>query len=191
MLAHIDWLEKTLEQLQQQIEALLAPRQEALDLLMSIPGISLVSALTILSEIGDDMSRFPSAAHLASWTGVCPGNKQSGGKRLSGKTTKGNPHIRAVLAEVVWAISHTKDNYLSAQYHRFARRVGKAKAITALSHSVLVIMYHVLKDKEAYKDLGTDYFDHLDKQRLAKQSIRRLEALGFHVTVEPQEGVSA
>jgi transposase len=112
MLAHIDWLERTLEQLRHQIEELLAPRQKTLDLLMSIPGIQLLSALTILSEIGDDMSRFPSASHLASWAGVCPGNKQSAGKRLSGKTTEGNPHLRAVLAEIVWVIAHLKDNYL-------------------------------------------------------------------------------
>ena len=191
MLAHIDWLEKTLEHLQQQIEALLAPRQEALELLMSIPGIQLLSALTILSEIGDEMSRFPSAKHLASWAGVCPGNKQSGGKRMSGKTTKGNPHLRAVLAEIVWVIAHMKDNYLSAQYHRLARRLGKAKAVTAVSHSVLVIIYHVLKDHKPYEDLGADYFDHLDTQRLANQSVKRLEALGFQVTLQPREEVPA
>ncbi len=101
---------------------------------------------------------------------------------MSGKTTKGNPHLRAVLAEVVWVIAHRKDNYLSAHSHRLARRLGKAKAVTAVSHSVLVIIYHVLKDKKAYEDLGADYFKHLDTERLAKQSIKRLEALGFHVT---------
>ena len=106
MLAHVDWLEKTLEQIHQQIEALLSPRQKALDLLMSISGIQLLSALTIVSEIGNDMSRFSSASHLASRAGVCPGNKQSGGKRLSGKTIEGNSHLKAVLAEIVWVISH-------------------------------------------------------------------------------------
>lgn len=190
MLAHIDWLESTLEHLQHQIEELLAPRQQTLDLLMSIPGIQLLSALTILSEIGEDMSRFPSASHLASWAGVCPGNKQSAGKRLSGKTTEGNPHLRAALVEIVWVITHLKDNYLSAQYHRFAKRLGKAKAVTAASHSVLVIIYHVLRDQKPYQDLGADYFDRLDTRRLANQSVKRLEALGFQVTLQPREEVS-
>jgi transposase len=158
---------------------------------MSIPGLKLLSALTILSEIGDDMSRFPSAKHLASWTGVCPGNKQSGGKRMSGTTTKGNAHLQAALAEVVWVISHMNDNYLSAQYHRLAKRIGKAKAVVAVSHSLLVIIYHVLRDNTPYQELGADYFDHLDTQRIANQSVKRLEALGFHVTLEPQKEVTA
>ena len=191
LLAHIDWLEKALEQLQREIEKQLSSYQKALDLLMSIPGLKLLSALTILSEIGDDMSRFPSAKHLASWAGVCPGNKQSGGKRMSGKTTKGNAHLQAALAEVVWVISHTNDNYLSAQYHRLAKRIGKAKAVVAVSHSLLVIIYHVLRDNKPYQELGADYFDHLDTQRIANQSVKRLEALGFHVTLEPQKEVTA
>jgi hypothetical protein len=98
---------------------------------------------------------------------VTPGNKQSAGKRLSGKTTEGNPHLRAALAEIVWVITHLKDNYLSAQYHRLAKRLGKAKAVTAASHSVLVIIYHVLRDQKPYQDLGADYFDRLDTRRLA------------------------
>src|SRR5207245_7433254 len=112
------------------------------------------------------MTRFPSAKHLASWAGVCPGNKQSGGKRLSGKTTQGNATLRAMLAEVVWVISHMKDNYLSAQYHRLARRLGKKKAVVAVSHSLLVIIYHVISTKQPYSAMGTDSLDHHDIARL-------------------------
>ncbi|MFL5690323.1 MAG: IS110 family transposase [Ktedonobacteraceae bacterium] len=187
LFAHIAFLENTIEHLQLDIEQRLSPFEEAMQLLLSIPGIQEITAAAILGEIGCDMSRFPSAKHLASWAGVCPGNKQSGGKRLSGKPTKGNPRLRAALAEGVWSISHKKDNYLSAQYHRFARRLGKPKAVMAVAHSVLVIIYHVLSDKQPYRDLGTEYFDSLDKERLARQSVRRLEALGFAVTVTTQE----
>jgi hypothetical protein len=133
------------------------------------------------------MSCFASAKHLASWAGVCPGNKQSGGKRLSGATSSGNPYLRAILGEVAWTISHMKDNYLSAQYHRIARRRGKQKAILAVSHSILLIIYHVLRDKKPYTDLGADYFDKLDTQRVQHHHVRRLEQLGFEVTLTPKQ----
>lgn len=187
ILAHLAFLEETLEQLQHDIEEQLCPFQEAMTLLMSIPGIQALSAATILGEIGDDMTRFPSAKHLASWAGVCPGNKQSGGKRLSGKTTKGNTTLRAILAEVVWVLSHMKDNYLSAQYHRLARRLGKNKAAMAVAHSLLVIIYHVLSTKQSYSDLGADYFEQRDSARLTQRSVRQLEALGYTVTLVPKE----
>lgn len=186
LLAHIDFLEATLAHLQQAIEDQLRPLEEAMELVQSIPGIQATAAATILAEIGVDMSRFPSHKHLASWAGVCPGNKQSGGKRLSSKTTKGNPHLRAVLAEVVWAIARTKQNYLSAQFHRLARRLGKKKAVVAISHSVLVIIYHVLQTKQPYTDLGADYFEKLDTTRLQQHHMRRLEQLGYQVTLTPK-----
>lgn len=186
MLAHVDFLEKTLTQLQQDIDTHLAPYEEAVELLQSIPGVQATAAATIIAEIGIDMSRFPSAKHLASWAGVCPGNRQSGGKRFSGATTHGNPYLRAMLAEVVWVISHTKNNYLSAQYHRLARRLGKKKAVVAVSHSLLVVMYHILLTKHPYVDLGADYLEQLDTARVQQHHIHRLEQLGFTVTLTPK-----
>jgi transposase len=131
------------------------------------------------------MSWFPSDRHIASWAGVCPGNKQSGGKRLSGQTTKGNPYLRSVLAEVAWAISHTKDNYLSAQFHRIARRRGQQKAVMAVAHSVLVILAPLLQEGRPYTDLGPDYFEKLEASRIERYHVRRLERLGYTVTLTP------
>ena len=187
ILAHIDFLEESLSQLQAEMEQYLNPFEEAMELVQSVVGISQTAAASIIAEIGADMTRFASDKHIASWAGVCPGNKQSGGKRLSGKTTKGNPYLRAILYEVAWAITHTKDNYLSAFYHRMARRHGKQKAITALAHKVLVIVYHILRTKKPYSDLGTDYFDQQDRGRIERHHIHRLEQLGYTVTLLPKE----
>ncbi len=187
ILAHIDFLETTLSQLVSEIEAQLTPYQEEKELLTSIPGIQPTTAAIIIAEIGVDMQVFPSAKHLASWAGVAPGNRQSGGRRLSGAITGGNPYLRSVLTQVAWAVSHTKDNYLSAQYHRLARRIGRKKALVALAHSILVIIYHVLRTKKPYVDLGADFFDKLDTVRIQQHHTRRLEQLGFTVTLTPKE----
>ena len=187
ILAHIDFLEESLAQVQQELEQRLGPFEEAMTLVEGVTGIQATAAAAILAEIGVDPSRFASAKHLASWAGVCPGNKQSGGRRLSGKPRKGTPYLRAVLAEVVWAISHTSGNYLSAQYHRLARRLGKKKAVVAVSHSVLVIIYHLLRTKKPYTDLGADYFAQLDKTRIERHHVHWLEQLGYTVTLTPKE----
>lgn len=173
-----------IETLSVEIETRLAPYEPHLARLEQIPGIGRTAAGAILAEIGSDMSRFPSAKHLASWAGVAPGNKQSGGKRLRAATTRGNTHLRAVLAEVVWVISHTKDNYLSAQFHRLARRLGKKRAIVAVSHSLIVIIYHLLQANQDYHDLGPQFFATLDTQRQRDTAVRRLQALGYTVTLE-------
>jgi len=187
ILAHIAFLEDSIQHVQQEIEQHLAPFEELLTLAQEVPGIQATAASAILAEIGPDMARFHSDKHLASWAGVCPGNKQSGGKRLSGATTQGNPYLRAILGEVAWAIAHTKDNYLSAFYHRIARRRGKQKAIMALCHKVLVILYHLWRYKKHYRDLGVDYFDQLDRTRVERHHIHRLEQLGYTVTLTPKE----
>ena len=187
ILAHIDFLEQSIAQVEREIEQHLRPFEEAVELVQSITGLQATTAAGILAEIGIDMTRFPSDKHLASWAGVCPGNKQSAGKRLSGKTTAGNTHLRALLGEAAWAAARTKGTYLSAYYHRIARRRGKKKAIVALEHKLLVIIYHVLLTKKPYSDLGADYFDQLEKTRLERHHIRRLEQLGYTVTITPKE----
>ncbi len=191
LLDHIGFLEGELDQLHSDIEQQLTPYGQLLDRLMQIPGIGRITAAAILAEIGSDMSRFPSAKHLASWAGVAPGNKQSGGKRLRAPANKGNTHLRAVLAEAVWVISHTKDNYLSAQYHRLARRIGAKRAIVAVSHSLLVIIYHMLRANQDYHDLGPHFFDTLDTTRQRDTAVRRLEALGYKVTLQEKKEVPA
>jgi len=180
ILAHIDFLEESLEQLLKEMEQYLDPFEEAMTLVQSVVGIKETAAASIIAEIGTDMTRFASDKHIASWAGVCPGNKQSGGKRLSSKMTKGNPYLRAILFEVAWAIAHTKDNYLSAFYHRMVRRHGKPKAIAALAHKVLVILYHILLTKKPYTDLGADYFDHQDRAHIERHHIHRASTTRLH-----------
>lgn len=186
----IDFLQGQIEQLSVAIDEDLHPYEEQVARLMQIPGIGRTAAAAILAEIGTDMSRFPKASHLASWAGVAPGNRQSGGKRMRASTNKGNSHLRAVLAEVVWVISHTKDNYLSAQYHRLARRIGKKRAIVAVSHSVLTIIYQMLRANQNYHDLGPHYFETLDTTRQRDTAVRRLQALGYQVTLQDIQEVS-
>lgn len=183
----IDFLQGQVDRLSGQIDQLLVPYEGQLARLMQIPGVGRMAAATIVAELGTDMSRFPSAKHLASWAGVAPGNKQSGGKRHRASTTKGNRHLRAVLAEVVWVISHTKDNYLAAQYHRLARRIGIQRAIVAVSHSVLTIAYHLLRSGQDYHDLGPHFFETLDTTRQRDTAVRRLEALGYEVTLRQEK----
>ncbi len=190
ILAQVDFLEGEIEQIFAEVEQLLSPYQRALTLLEAIPGVGHASAVGILAEIGTDMSRFPSDKHLASWSGTAPGNKQSGGKRLKAPTNKGNRRLRALLAECVWVISHMKDNYLSAQYHRLARRIGKKRAVVAVSHSLLVIIYHLLRDDQEYHDLGPHFFEKLDSTRQRDSAVRRLQALGYRVVLQEPEPVA-
>jgi hypothetical protein len=140
-------------------------------------------AEVIVSEIGVDMTRCPSDAHLASWAGLCPGNNESAGKRRSTQTTKGSPYLRAALTQAAWAMAHTKQTYLAAQYHRLARRMGRKKALVAVAHSLLVIVYHVLDRRADYRELGGDYFDRRQHQTQQQRLVRRLERMGLRVTV--------
>jgi transposase len=187
ILAHIDFLDAAIAQTHAEIEQHLTPYHDAMRLLQTIPGIQATAAAAILAEIGVDMSCFPSAKHLASWAGLCPGNKQSGGKRMRERITAGNPWVRGIVGEVVWAIAHTRDNYLVAQYRRLAKRRGLHTAVVAVAHSVLVIIYHLLRDQRPYADLGADYFERLDTARAERHQVRRLEQLGYTVTLTPAQ----
>jgi transposase len=157
----------------------------ARELLDSIPGIGPRVAEVIIAEIGIEMTFvFADAAHLASWAGICPGNKATGGKRLSGRTRKGNTYLRAALVQAAWGASLKRNCYLSSQFHRLVKRLGRKKALVAVAHSLLVIIFHVLQNDQTYTELGGDYFDrhHVEQQR--EYYLRRLQMLGLKVTVE-------
>jgi transposase len=158
--------------------------KECVNLLDTIPGIGEQVAHTIVSEIRVDMSQFAEDKNLASWAGMSPGNNESGGKRRNGKTTKGSRYLRAALMQAAWAASHQKGTYLAAQYKRLVKRMGKKKALVAVGHSILVMAYHVIKNKEGYKELGGDYFDKKNKEQQKSRLIKQLESMGLKVTVE-------
>jgi transposase len=182
---HLHFTESKLSEIEQEIERRLGPFQDEVNRLCTIPGVNRVTAWGLLAEIGLNMDQFPSAAHLASWACLCPGNFESAGKRLSGKMRKGNVSLRRCLAQAAWAISMTKNNYLSALYRRIAARRGSKRAVMAVAHALLVIAYHMLKRKENYKELGADHFDRIDVNRIRRSLVRRLERLGHRVTLEP------
>jgi len=163
------------------------PFAAAVERLTTIPGVDQRTAESLIAEIGTDMERFPTADHLASWAGMSPGNDQSAGKRRSGRTTKGDRWLRQTLTQAAWAASHTQATYLSAQYHRLAARRGKKRAIVALGHTLLTIVYHVLKHQTTYVELGADFLDRLGPDRLTRQLVKRLEKLGHKVTLEPRQ----
>lgn len=191
LLCQIDNIEETITRFDQEIKAYCSPFEEVVELLDTIPGVGREAAEIIVSEIGNDMSRFPTADHLAAWAGVSPGNNESAGKRRSGRTRKGNQALRTVLNQAAHAAAHTKNTYLSAQYHRLAGRRGAKKAIVAVEHSILVIAYHLIERKEPYKELGGDYFDKRNVEATAKRLTKRLERLGYQVSLELQQPVGA
>lgn len=184
-LSHLDDLEARIARVSTEIAERLRPVKEHIERLDAIPGIGRQGAENLLAEIGTDMSRFPTAAHLASWAGICPGQDESAGKRRSGKTRKGNPWLRAMLVEAAHAAARTRRSYLAAQFYRLAPRRGKKRAIIAVAHSILVIVYHLLKDGQAYADLGATYLDQRDRDRTKERLLHRLKQLGYDVAVQP------
>lgn len=199
------WMEKEMQTTsapkeEQSYRASSAPTQEnpkepltwaqAIALLCTIPGISQRAAQGILAEIGRDMARFPTASHLASWAGMCPGNRESAGKRLSGKTRKGSPWLRKTLVEVATGAARTKKTYLSAQYHRLVARRGKKRALIAVGHTILVIIHRLLSQQKSYEELGSNYFDERDRHNTEKRLVRRLEKLGYQVELQPVSPVA-
>lgn len=192
-LDHIDHLETTMTRLDTEIDTMFAsntnevgiPFDRARDHLDTIPGVAKRAAEAILAEIGVDMSRFPTAGHLASWAGVAPGNNITGGKRRSGRTTNGDVWLGDILNQCAWAAARTRDTYLSAQFWRLARRIGKKKAATAVAHSILVICWHLITNDTDYQELGGNYFTRRnDPDRHKDRLIEQLHHLGYRVTLD-------
>jgi transposase len=185
-LAHLDALDEILTQVSTEIEARLRPVDAELERLDTIPGIGRRGAEILLAELGLAWDRFPTAAHLASWAGLAPGNHESAGKRKSGKTRRGNRYLRALLVEAALAAGRTQ-TYLGARFRRLAARKGRKKAAVAVAHTILRIVYHLLTDQTTYQDLGVTYFDQRDRQAVERRAVRRLEGLGYAVTLEPKD----
>jgi len=186
-LAHIDFLDQSIETFDQEVATRLSPFDELIERLDAIPGLGRRAAEIILGEIGTDMSRFPSAKNLASWAGVSPGNNESAGKRRSTKTKKGNHALRRILVQVAHAASHTKGTYLAAHFARLAARKGAKNAAMAVGHSILVIIYNMIKRGTTYEDLGGNYFQARDRQAKERRFVNGLKALGYKVTLELEE----
>ena len=185
MMDHLEFLEGKIFVIEQEIDRRSRPYEDAIALWITIPGIRRLLAITLVAEIGVDVDQFPTASHLASWAGICPGNNESGGKRKSGKTRKGNAWLRRALCEAAWGASHTKNTYLVAQFRRLAARRGVKRATMAVAHTILVIAYHMLKNRCQYQELGGDYFDRLRGDGLKRYYVKRLQQLGLSVTVAP------
>jgi transposase len=185
MLAHIDYLDESIAQLSMEIERVIAPFAEEVELLDTIPGVNRRTAEVLIAEIGTNMDRFPTHRHLASWAGMCPGNDESAGKRRSGKTRKGSKWLRSALIEAAYAAARSKGTYLAAHYARLKGRRGPKKAAVAVGHSILVICYHILKRGEPYQDLGEDFFNRRSSEEAyRKRLVRQLEQLGHKVVLE-------
>ncbi len=184
-LDHLEHLEMAIARLDGEVDRVMGPFSQARARLDTITGVGKRAAESIIAEIGVDMSVFPTAGHLASWAGRCPGNNVTGGKRHSGKPTKGNRWLGEVLVECAWAAARSRDTYLSAQYWRLSRRIGKKKAATAVAHSILVIAWHLLSYDCDYQDLGGDYFSRRDTDRARQRAVSQLQALGYRVVLEP------
>jgi len=185
LLDHQEFLEKKMAEVEAEIEKRMRPFEAEVERLDTIPGVDRVTAWSLVAEVGVRMEQFPSAGHLASWAGLCPGSFESAGKRLSGRTRKGSASLRRCLCQVGSVVSHLRDNYLSAQYRRLAARRGGKRAVLAVAHTVLVMAYHILKRKQNYQELGADYFDRLNADAIRRSLVRRLERLGHRVTLEP------
>jgi len=183
-LRHLDFLDQEIARLDEKIGERMRPFEEDIKRIDEIPGLGRRGVEQIVAEVGLDMSRFPSGAHLSSWARICPGNNESGGKRHSGRTGHANPWLCSILVEAAWAAVRTKATYLSAQYHRIAARRGKKRAIVAVAHSILVIIYHMLRNHTSYRDLGGNYFDESQRIRTTRRAVNRLQRLGYKVTLE-------
>ena len=185
MLDQLEWMEAETEAIDRQLTGRMLPYQDPVHRLVTIPGIERIIAWTLISELGPDMSVFKDAKHLASWAGLCTGNHQSGGKRLSGRTRKANRYLRRALCQAAWAASHTRETYPAALYRRLRTRLGQQKAAFALAHDLLIVAFHVMRDGGVYVELGEHYYDQQNKPRAVRRLVQRLQSLGDYVTLQP------
>jgi transposase len=185
LLADLEFAESKILRLDAELLRRMQPYQDSVERLCTIPGVDVLTAWTLLAELGSDMSVFPTAAHAASWAGLCPSNRESAGKRLSARTRKGNRWLRRALCQSAWAVTRKKDCYLTAHFYRRAAQHGTKKAIVATAHQLLIIAYHLLQDQTVYRELGGNFYDRLHPQRTQNRLIRRLESLGLQVVVRP------
>ena len=186
IVAHVDYLSAAISRLDARIEEMMIPFQPARVLLQTIPGIAQRNAEIILAEIGVDMTRFPTPAHLASWAGVCPGNNESAGKHRSTHTRSGSPWLQSALVEAAWSAVRSKNCYLAVRFWRIAMRRGQQRALIAIAHTLLVIIWHMLNEGTVYTDLGVDYLarnDNPDRRR--RQLVNQLQHLGYNVELTP------
>ena len=184
LLSHLDELNEHIRNLDDDIDRFMKHKdKEAAEAIQEIPGIASRSSQVIISVIGSDMSRFPSDKHLSKWAGLCPGNNESANKRKSGKTTKGNKLLRTTLINCAHSAVKVKNSYFAAQYARLSAHRGKKRAYVAVAHSMLIAIYHVLKDGIGYRDLGVNYYNQFNRERKANGMIKRLKALGYEVTI--------
>jgi transposase len=160
-------------------------RLAAVELIQTIPGIKGVGACAIIAEIGPDMKPFADSGHISGWGGICPGNNESAGKQFSGKIRSGNIWLKRILCQVAWSAARTHNTYFAAQFHRLAAKRGKKRAVVAVAHSILVTIYAMLKTNKPYQDLGGDYFEKLNRDGLKRYCVRKLEAMGLRVVLEP------
>lgn len=186
LLEQVDALERLIASYNDRIEQEMAPFAQTRDRLQTIPGVDRRTAECMIAELGMSMDPFPSEGHLASWAGLCSGMNESAGRKRSSKTRKGSRWLRQTMVQAAWAASHTKTTYLAAQYRRLASRRGRKRALIALAHTMLGIVYHVLKKGTIYSDLGPDYFERRDAGRLTRHLVERLERLGHKVILEPK-----
>jgi transposase len=177
-------LEQHITEVEQEIERHMPPFEWAAALLVEMPGLDRTAACALLGEIGMDIQRFPSARHLASWAGLCPGNNTSAGKSRSGKSHRGNPWIKGLMTEIAWAATRTKESYPAALYKRLAAHRGKKRALVAVANALLQVVWHLLTRRQPDRDLGPDHFDRINRQRLTLSLVRRLQKLGHTVTLD-------
>ena len=190
LLQHIDAIDAAITQIDQEVDGKIEPFRTAIEILSTIPGIHQLSAAVIVAEIGIDMARFPTEAHLISWSGLCPRNDESAGKRRSTRMRKGAPWLKTTLIQCAWAAARKKDSYLQAQFHRLRARRGAKKAIGAVAASILTAAYHMLKNGTLYHDLGPDHFDKRAKAKHVDRLVHRLRNLGFAVALAPLEAAA-